>query len=182
VHAPASSRPPAIAFLTTDLKAGAGVVISASHNPPEDNGIKFFGPLGFKLPDELEDEIEAELASGAPAEQASAAGSCRCPRVCATTCGPRCGPPLRSGSTACASSWTARTARRPVSRRRSSARLGAEVDPIFDDPDGSNINVGCGALHPAGRSRPPCGRSEPTPASRHDGDADRALFADADGT
>ena len=52
-----------MAFLTTGLSAGAGVVISASHNPPEDNGIKFFGPYGFKLSDELEDEIEAEFVS-----------------------------------------------------------------------------------------------------------------------
>jgi phosphoglucosamine mutase len=49
---------PGIAFLTRTLRADAGVVISASHNPFQDNGIKFFGPSGFKLADELEDEIE----------------------------------------------------------------------------------------------------------------------------
>ena len=49
---------PAIAFLTVDLGASSGVVISASHNPPEYNGIKFFAANGMKLPDELEDEIE----------------------------------------------------------------------------------------------------------------------------
>ena len=52
---------PAIAFLTIDAGADAGVVISASHNPPEYNGIKFFGPDGMKLPDGVEDKIEAAL-------------------------------------------------------------------------------------------------------------------------
>src|SRR2546425_845165 len=52
---------PAIAFLTIELGASAGAVISASHNPPEFNGIKFFGRDGMKLTDELEDEIEAAL-------------------------------------------------------------------------------------------------------------------------
>ena len=52
---------PAIAFLTIDVGADAGVVISASHNPPEYNGIKFFGPNGMKLPDAVEDRIEAGL-------------------------------------------------------------------------------------------------------------------------
>ncbi len=50
---------PAIAHLTTSMRADAGVVISASHNPYQDNGIKIFGPDGFKLPDEIEKDIEA---------------------------------------------------------------------------------------------------------------------------
>src|SRR3954471_3748828 len=57
---------PAIAFMTVDLEASAGVVISASHNPAEDNGIKFFSRAGRKLPDETEDEIEAALADTDP--------------------------------------------------------------------------------------------------------------------
>ena len=55
---------PGVAFLTTELEVESGVVISASHNPPEDNGIKFFGFRGFKLSDDLEDEIEAVIAAG----------------------------------------------------------------------------------------------------------------------
>src|SRR3954454_17920273 len=50
---------PAIAFLTRSLRADAGVVISASHNPYQDNGVKIFSREGFKLPDEVEDEIES---------------------------------------------------------------------------------------------------------------------------
>ena len=58
---------PAIAHLTTSMRADAGVVISASHNPYQDNGIKIFGPDGFKLPDEVEKEIEALILVGSAA-------------------------------------------------------------------------------------------------------------------
>ncbi len=54
---------PAIAYLTVDMGAASGVVISASHNPPEYNGIKFFASNGMKLPDAIEDEIEESLSS-----------------------------------------------------------------------------------------------------------------------
>src|SRR6188472_3446972 len=57
---------PAIAYMTVDLGASAGVVISASHNPAEDNGIKFFSREGMKLSDAIEDEIEAALDRAAP--------------------------------------------------------------------------------------------------------------------
>ena len=57
---------PAVAFLTVDVGAAAGAVLSASHNPPEYNGIKLFGGQGYKLPDDLEDEIERALATGPP--------------------------------------------------------------------------------------------------------------------
>ena len=56
---------PAVANLTQSMRADAGVVISASHNPFQDNGIKIFGPDGFKLPDEQEEEIEQLMASEA---------------------------------------------------------------------------------------------------------------------
>jgi len=170
---------PAIAFLTTDLKAGAGVVLSASHNPPEDNGIKFFGPLGFKLPDELEDEIEAELASGAPAEQAKRGRIVPMPE----------GVRHYLDHVAAAAEVRLDGMRLVVDCANGAAsvfapevlrRLGAEVDPIFDEPDGSNINVGCGALHPEVVAA--AVRALGADAGiAHDGDADRALFADSDG-
>ncbi len=56
---------PGVAYLTGALGAAFGVVVSASHNPARDNGIKFFGPGGVKLPDATEDDIEAQLGSGA---------------------------------------------------------------------------------------------------------------------
>ena len=58
VHLVGPLPTPAIAFITRNMRAGAGIVISASHNPYEDNGIKVFGPDGFKLPDEMEEQIE----------------------------------------------------------------------------------------------------------------------------
>ena len=71
---------PAVAMLTRSLRADLGVMITASHNPFEDNGIKFFGPDGQKLSDEVENEIEALMAAGleqglAPSAPASAAPS-----------------------------------------------------------------------------------------------------------
>jgi len=170
---------PAIAFLTTDAKAGAGVVISGSHNPPQDNGIKFFGPFGYKLSDNLEDEIEAEIASGVAPE------------------GGRVGDvvPMPDGVRHYLDHVTAAAETRldglkivvDCANGAASAvapevlrRLGAEVYPIFDQPDGTNINVGCGALHPevvAGAVR----TAGADVGIAHDGDADRALFADAEG-
>ena len=71
---------PAVAFLTRSLRADIGVMVSASHNPFEDNGIKLFGPDGFKLSDALEDEIEARMSSldangEAPADEIGRASS-----------------------------------------------------------------------------------------------------------
>ena len=169
---------PAVAFITTDLGASAGAVISASHNPAEDNGIKFFGASGFKLPDEAEDEIEAEvrreargdgdrgrvgevpdgleryLAHVASAAQAPLEGM-RIVVDCANGAAYRAAPDVLR-------------------------RLGADVRPMFDQPDGRNINEGCGALHP----EVVAAAVKETGADAgiaHDGDADRALFADAQG-
>jgi len=168
---------PAVAFLTAAHGATSGVVISASHNPPEDNGIKFFGWRGFKLPDRLEDEIEAEIARGdadgpagrlldEPVDIASyldhVASCVEAPldgmRVvvdCANGAASRFTPPLFE-------------------------RLGAQVVAIHADPDGSNINVGCGALHPEVVAEAVV-RNGADAGVAHDGDADRALFADAEG-
>jgi phosphoglucosamine mutase len=168
---------PAIAFLTTELKAGSGVVISASHNPPEDNGIKFFGPYGFKLSDDVEDEIEAEIARGGGID-----GGGRVLEL------PEGAPDYVEHVVACAEARLdgmrvvvdcangAASAVAPEVLRR----LGADVYPIFAEPDGTNINVGCGALHPevvAGAVT----TAEADAGVAHDGDADRALFADAEG-
>jgi phosphoglucosamine mutase len=169
---------PAIAFLTTELAASSGVVISASHNPPEDNGIKFFGSNGMKLPDELEDEIETVLDEpddGAPE-----------PGKLLPTDGGReryldhlvaAAETKLDGLTVvvdCANGAASSIA--PEVLRR----LGANVHAIFDDPDGDNINVGCGALHPEVMAAEVV-RAGADAGVAHDGDADRALFADARG-
>src|SRR6266581_691059 len=173
---------PAVAFLTVDLGAAAGAVLSASHNPPEYNGIKLFGGHGYKLPDELEDEIEAVLADGlAAGERDAALGSVReLPDA-----GERYLAQLVSAAEGrldgmrvvvdCANGAASAVA--PEALRR----LGAEVHPLFDRPDGHNINVGCGAMHPDVVASA-VARLGADAGVAHDGDADRALFADAGGT
>jgi phosphoglucosamine mutase len=171
---------PAIAYLTTHAKAGAGVVISASHNPPEDNGIKFFGPFGYKLSDDLENEIEAEV--GPDVREGGAPTG----RILPLPDGERTYVEhLTQAAFArldgmkvvidCANGAASHVA--PEVLRA----LGAEVYPIFDEPDGTNINVGCGALHPEVVANAVKAAGADVGIA-HDGDADRALFADADGT
>jgi phosphoglucosamine mutase len=170
---------PAIAFLTVDLAATSGVVISASHNPPEDNGIKFFGSTGYKLPDKVEDEIERVLQEGergSTAEPGTARALERADR--------RYLEHLREAAEAPLVGWKVviDCANGSASEVGAEAlrQLGAEVHPIFDRPDGTNINDGCGALHPdvaAGHVI----RLGADAGVSLDGDADRVLFSDASG-
>jgi phosphoglucosamine mutase len=169
---------PAIAFLTTGLSASSGIVISASHNPPSDNGIKFFGPLGFKLSDEIEAEIESEVRRGdgglgKPGQVRALPdeGPDYVEHVVETAGARLDGMRIVVDCANGAASVVAPQALR---------RLGAEVVPIFAEPDGSNINVGCGALHPevVAAAVKDAGADA---GVAHDGDADRALFADAEG-
>ena len=169
---------PAIAFMTVDLEASSGVVISASHNPPADNGIKFFSREGMKLPDHLEDEIEADLTRVDPLRTVRGAVA-RIPEG-----RERYLHHLEAAADArldgmkivvdCANGAASDVA--PEILRR----LGAEVIAINAEPDGRNINVGCGALHPDVVAAEVTERGADAGVT-HDGDADRALFADAEG-
>jgi phosphoglucosamine mutase len=166
---------PAIAFLTIDAGADAGVVISASHNPPEYNGIKFFGANGMKLPDAVEDRIEAALDDPVSADAAD--GTIETLRGGRE----RYLEHLEKATSArldglslvvdCANGAASDAA--PVLYER----LGATVHAIHASPDGSNINVGCGALHPEVVGAAVVERGADAGVS-HDGDADRALFTD----
>ena len=169
---------PAIAFLTMELGASSGVVISASHNPPDDNGIKFFSRDGMKLSDDLEDEIEALLdEQPAPARVPGRAsengiGPDRyLEHLVAAAEGSLEG---MSVVVDCANGAASAVAPRLL------RRLGAQVHPIFVQPDGTNINVGCGALHPEVVAAAVVERGADAGVA-HDGDADRAVFADARG-
>jgi phosphoglucosamine mutase len=141
---------PGIALLTRGLDAQGGIVLSASHNPFEDNGIKLFSAEGTKFPDAWEEQIEARLAGAdsAPRPRGRSVG-----RLIAYDraekyyvdflC--RCFPLDLAGMTVaidCANGATSRVA--PSVFRR----LGARVVAICAKPDGTNINAGCGALHP----------------------------------
>lgn len=166
---------PAVAFLTIDAGADAGVVISASHNPPEYNGIKFFGPNGMKLPDSVEDRIEAALGDPAPssAEQGSIRELQGGRERYLTHLEKAAGARLDGMSLVVDCANGAASGLAPVLYER----LGAVVHAIHASPDGRNINVGCGALHPevAGAAVVELGADA---GVSHDGDADRALFVD----
>jgi phosphoglucosamine mutase len=169
---------PGIAFLTMELGASSGVVISASHNPASDNGIKFFAGDGLKLSDDLEDEIEVLLDT--PAPPAAAHG-----RTLPLGEGRErylqhlvdaAEAPLTGLSVVVDCANGAASGVSPEILQR----LGATVHAIFDAPDGRNINDGCGALHPEVVAAEVVRRGADAGVA-HDGDADRALFADAEG-
>jgi phosphoglucosamine mutase len=176
---------PGLAFLTTDMRCDAGVMISASHNAYEDNGIKFFGDDGFKLADELEDTIEDLIESGKLAGcRAKAEGVGRAKRIedatgryvvalkntfpmelsldglrvvldCANGAAYKVGPTVL-------------------------AELGAEVVTLGVSPNGRNINDKCGSLHPDNTAA----KVRETRADLGialDGDADRVVVVDEQG-
>jgi len=167
---------PAIAFLTIDLGADAGVMISASHNPPEYNGIKFFGSDGMKLPDTVEDRIEAGLED--PARPGVDEGSIQeldggRERYLAHLEAAAAGSRLDGMKIVVDCANGAASGLAPLLYER----LGATVHAIHDEPDGRNINVDCGALHPEVAGAVVVERGADVGVS-HDGDADRALFSD----
>lgn len=176
---------PGVAYITSGMRADAGVMISASHNAYQDNGIKFFDPQGYKLPDDVELELEQLMESSVlDTERPTAEGIGRAVRIddaagryitflklsvpagltfegmkvvvdCAHGAGYRVAPAVMS-------------------------ELGAHVITIGVSPDGHNINRGCGSLHPEYLSQTvraygaDCGLAI-------DGDADRVIMCDAKG-
>jgi len=179
---------PAVAFLTADLSAELGVVLSASHNPAPDNGIKLIGRGGFKLPDATEHEIEARLAHPGTAPAGPPAGGIG--RVTGSTDAaerylshllgtlppaPSAGPLAGLRVVVdCANGAAYRTA--PELLRRA----GADVIAIGAEPDGQNINDGCGSTQLAPLQAAVV-RHGADAGVAHDGDADRCLAVDAGG-
>jgi phosphoglucosamine mutase len=176
---------PAIAFLTRSLRADAGVVISGSHNPFEDNGIKFFSRDGFKLPDAVEQKIEHLITSGEidsirpTADEIGKAyrvddADGRYVEFVKNS--------LPKGMTFegmkivvdCANGAAYRVT--PTVLRE----LGAEVIAIGDQPNGTNINLGCGSLYPTGLQQTVL-KYQADVGFAHDGDADRVVFSDERG-
>jgi phosphoglucosamine mutase len=172
---------PAIAFATVDQGASAGAVISASHNPPEDNGIKFFSSKGMKLPDEVEDHIERVVREGdGPRPLGADVGHIFDPVEeleayveHLVTCAEARLDGMRI-VVDCANGAAYRLAPQALKL------LGAEVHAINTESDGANINMGCGATHPEVVAE--AVREMGADAGvAHDGDADRAIFVDAEG-
>lgn len=176
---------PGVAMLVRSLRADIGVMISASHNPYYDNGIKLFGPDGYKLSDEIEGRIEQLLDKEVDIALADAEALGRAKRIdgvhdryiefakrtlprsmslsglrividCANGAGYKVAP---------AALW----------------ELGAEVIAINDDPNGLNINEDCGSTHPLGLSKK-VHEVRADVGIALDGDADRVLMVDENGT
>jgi len=170
---------PAIAVLTRRYKAQAGAVLSASHNPYEDNGLKFFSPQGEKLTDAQESELEALLAPtalerarpplGAVRDLPEAAEAYR--RFVLGTF-PR-GLTLKGLRLVVDCGHGASGVSTPEVLRR----LGAEVHVLHDAPDGRNINRASGSTHPQAMLKA-VKRLRAHAGLAHDGDADRVLMAD----
>jgi phosphoglucosamine mutase len=172
---------PGVAYLTAAFGFDAGVVISASHNPYEDNGIKIFAPDGKKMDGETERAIEAAVTANTPVAAAETptltdrtdafcqgyldhllkeAGDLSMP-------GAKIVVDCANG----AASWLA---------PQLFEALGAEVITINNEPDGRNINLGCGSLHLDGLADRVTAESADIGIA-FDGDADRALFVDENG-
>jgi phosphoglucosamine mutase len=174
---------PGVAYLAGALGAAFGVVISASHNPAKDNGIKFFGPGGVKLPDAREDEIEARL--GAPAENDNSefgrvsdahAEHHRYLDYLLSTLPAQQRAPLAGLRVVvdCAHGAAYEIAPRAL------RRAGAEVITIGAEPDGENINAGCGSTS-LGTLAAAVVEHGADAGIAYDGDADRCLAVDASG-
>ncbi|QXE35183.1 phosphoglucosamine mutase [Streptomyces sp. GMY02] len=176
---------PAVAYLTGALGADLGVMLSASHNAMPDNGIKFFARGGHKLADELEDRIEAlyeQHRTGAPWERPTGAGVGRVrtydegfDRYVAHLIGVL--PNRLDGLKVVLDEAHGAAAR--VSPE-AFARAGAEVITIGAEPDGLNINDGCGSTH-LGPLKAAVVEHGADFGIAHDGDADRCLAVDASG-
>ncbi|HET9402721.1 MAG TPA: phosphoglucosamine mutase [Candidatus Acidoferrales bacterium] len=171
---------PGVAWVAREKKFSAGIVISASHNPYHDNGVKFFSSQGMKLPDAVEEDLEKEIlaATTEPGPEARVEADdsldaaylkflrgAALPRAkfdgmkivldCANGAAYRLGPDLFRS-------------------------LGAETIAIHTSPDGKNINDGCGSLHPENLQKRVT-KERAALGVAFDGDADRALFVSASG-
>jgi len=168
---------PAVSLAVRHHRAALGVVVTASHNPASDNGIKFFGPDGAKLADADEARIESLLPAGpttisAADQETLSVESHYIERVSA-----RLAPGRLAGWRIVVDAGNGAAYRTTPAALRA---LGAEVELLNGSPDGQNINAGCGSQHPEAM----CRRVVEVGARlgiAHDGDADRLVVADETG-
>ncbi len=173
---------PAIAYLTRALRAQAGIVISASHNPYYDNGIKFFSAQGTKLPDVIEHAIEEQLAQpmtvvdssklGKAARVAEARG--RYIEFCKSTVSSHLNLKGMKVVVDCANGATYDVAPSVF------LEVGAEVAELAVAPNGLNINDSCGSNHPAALQKAVLAEHADVGIA-FDGDGDRVIMVDAKG-
>ncbi|MEP3334078.1 phosphoglucosamine mutase [Sedimentitalea sp.] len=174
---------PAVGLMTRSMRADLGVMISASHNPAQDNGIKFFGPDGYKLSDQVEAEIEALIHVGVEPAQAMNIG--RAKRIDDARF--RYGERVKSSLPRdlrldglkvvidCANGAAYRTAPETL------WELGADVIPVGVAPDGHNINRDCGSTKPRAAAETVVAHGADVGICL-DGDADRVILIDETGT
>lgn len=173
---------PGVAYVTRSLRADAGIVITASHNPYDDNGIKFFGPDGYKLADDIETEIEDLVFSGEIENIRPTAGEIgKAFRVDDAV-----GRYVEHAKTSFPRGLTLEGLRIVLDCAHGAAykstpavlqELGAELIVFGNQPNGTNINLECGSMHPQNL----CARVREFRADlgiAHDGDADRVLLCD----
>lgn len=176
---------PGVAFLTRQLNADAGVVVSASHNPYQDNGIKIFAPSGEKMDDSVERVIEADIHAGVSQEHPSSDAKPPSPeqehelqQQYLAFLSDEIGKGLDLGGVKividCANGASSNLAP-PLFER-----LGAETIAINASPDGRNINLNCGSLH-IDSLREQVVQHKADLGVAFDGDADRSLFVDENG-
>jgi phosphoglucosamine mutase len=173
---------PAVAYLTRALRLSAGIVISASHNPFEDNGIKFFSSQGTKLPDAVEEAIEAGMEAPLACVSSSELGKAfrvndaggRYIEFCKSTYPNELDLKGLKVVVDCANGAAYHVAP-PVFHE-----LGAEVFAVGADPDGMNINEGCGAMHPE-HLQGAVVKNRADIGFALDGDGDRLIMVDAEG-
>lgn len=174
---------PAIAYLTRHLKAHAGAVISASHNPMEDNGIKFFNQFGFKLSDEIEEEIASYVLDRT--EEIPRPTGRNVGRIIVLDQGKN----IYASRLAAIFDDTLKGVRIVVDSANGAAsevmpsllkHLGAKVISLSDEPNGININEDCGSTHME-NLRDHVIQHKADIGIAHDGDADRMLAVDETG-
>jgi phosphoglucosamine mutase len=184
VHLVGPLPTPGIAFITSSMRADAGIVISASHNPYQDNGIKIFAADGFKLPDEIEADIERRMETPEPLDTGADPQIGKATRLSDAE-----GRYVQFLKHTFPKDRTLDGIRIVVDCANGAAysaapqvfeELGAEVFALGVTPNGKNINEGCGALHPdcaAAEVR----RTRAEIGIALDGDADRVILSDEKG-
>jgi phosphoglucosamine mutase len=176
---------PGVAYVTRSLRADAGIVITASHNPYADNGIKFFQADGYKLDDKIESEIEGLVSSGEIEKVRPTAGEIgKAVRI-----DDALGRYIEFAKASFPKNLTLENLRIIVDCAHGAAykstpcvlrELGAEVIVYGHQPDGMNINRDCGSMHPEAMCRKVVEHKAHLGIA-HDGDADRVLLCDEKG-
>ncbi|MFV2037185.1 MAG: phosphoglucosamine mutase, partial [Paracoccaceae bacterium] len=173
---------PAVGMLTTSMRADAGVMISASHNPHHDNGIKFFGPDGFKLSDEAEAEIERLVHQGVEPVKSQNIGQATRIDDGRFRYNERLKSTLPAGQNLGGLKVVIDCANGAAYRNAPQAlwELGAEVVPLGVSPDGFNINANCGSMHTRLAAETVVAHGADVGICL-DGDADRLMIIDGHG-